>query len=197
MNKHVKKISEEVLDKNPWWQYKKDVFEQPNGKQGEYYYGETPGAVMLVPVMPDGKIMLTRQFRYLTGRHSVEFPCGGIQSGEKPLEAAKRELQEETGASPDEIISIGSFEPSNGWIKDATHVYIAHVGDIATQRLDETEDIEVMYRRPDEISAMIRQNDISCGQTLASWAMAQNYFSAQPSEEVSPGFKILSDYFLG
>jgi ADP-ribose pyrophosphatase len=196
MNKHPKKISEEIIDENPYWKHKKDIFEKPNGEQGEYHYGETPGAVMLVPIMEDGKIMLIRQYRYLTGRYSVEFPCGGMKSGEKPQEAAARELKEETGGIIDDSISVGSFEPSNGWIKDLTHIYIVHVSELIDQQLDEAEDIEVLYRRPDEISTMIRQNEISCGQTLAAWAMAQNYFSAPQSDEVAPGFKMISDYFL-
>lgn len=196
MKKQPKKISEEVVFENPYWKYKKDIFERPDGQQGEYHYGETPGAVMLVPVMDDGKIMLIRQYRYLTGKYSVEFPCGGMKPGEKPLEAAERELKEETGAVPDEFISVGSFEPSNGWIKDLTHVYLVHVAELKQQQLDQEEDIEVLYRRPDEISEMIRHNDIACGQTLAAWAMAQNYFSTQQSDEVAPGFKMISDYFL-
>lgn len=196
MKKNPKKISEEVLHENPWWKCKKDIFEKPNGEQGEYYYGETPGAVMLVPIMEDGKIMMTRQYRYLTGRYSVEFPCGGIKPGEKPRDAAERELREETGAVPDEIISVGSFEPSNGWIKDLTHIYIVHVAELTSQHLEDSEDIEVLYRRPDEISTMILQNEISCGQTLAAWALAQNFFSTPQSDEVAPGFKMISDYFL-
>lgn len=196
MKKPPKKISEEILHENPWWKCKKDIFEKSNGEQGEYHYGETSGAVMLVPIMDDGKIMLIRQYRYLTGKYSVEFPSGGIKHGETPLDAAGRELREEAGAIPDEFISVGSFEPSNGWIKDLTHIYLVHVAELVSQHLDETEDIEVLYRRPDEISAMIRQNDISCGQTLAAWALAQNFFSIPQSDEVAPGFKMISDYFL-
>ncbi len=196
MKKNAKKISEEVVVENPFWKYKKDIFEKPNGEMGEYHYGETPGAVMLVPIMEDGKIMIIRQYRYLSDKYSIEFPCGGMKPQEKPRDAAERELREETGAIPDEIIHVGSFEPNNGWVKDVTHVYLVHVGSLTKQHLDETEDIEVLYRRPDEISTMIRQNEISCGQTLAAWAMAQNFFSTPQSDEVAPGFKMISDYFL-
>lgn len=196
MKKNPKKISEEVVFENPYWKYKKDFFVKTNGEQGEYHYGETPGAVMLVPIMEDGKIMLTRQYRYLSQKYSVEFPCGGMKPSEKPRDAAERELREETGAIPDEIIHVGSFEPSNGWIKDLTHIYLVHVGELRPPQPDDEEDIEVLYRRPDEISTMIRQNEISCGQTLAAWAMAQNFFSTPQSDEVAPGFKMISDYFL-
>ncbi|MBT4120726.1 MAG: NUDIX hydrolase [Candidatus Magasanikbacteria bacterium] len=182
MPKHLKKISEETIHKNPWWIYKHDKYEKPNGEEGDYYYGETPGNAMVVPVLDDGRIVLVLQQRYLREKQSIEFPCGGIFEGQGVLDAAKRELLEETGYVADEYIKIGEFEGLNGLVKDMCHVFLAYVTEQEAQQLDDTEEIEVMYRRPDEIDTMIRKNEIWDGQTLAAWAMVHHNFLHKDSQ---------------
>jgi len=177
MPRHLKKISEEVLHENPWWTYKHDIFEKSNGKQGDYFYAESPGMVMIIPVMKkDDQIVLTLQHRYLMDKQSIEFPSGGIRPGQQALDAAKAELHEETGWVAQEWIKVGEFEGSNGFVKDRGHVFIAYVTEQHKQNLDDTEDIEVMYRRPDEVDDMIRKNEIWDGQTMAAWALVHHYF---------------------
>lgn len=174
----LKKLSEEVLHENPWWRYKHDIYSFPNGKHGEYYYGETYGMSMVVPILSDGRLLLVKQFRYLADRYSIEFPGGGMRKGDAPSEVAKRELMEETGCSAKELINISNFEPHNGLFVDTTHVFIARgVTQIETKNLvgDETEFIEIIFRRPDEIEQLIRNNEIWDGQTLATWALARYY----------------------
>jgi ADP-ribose pyrophosphatase len=176
MNKHPKKLSEQILSTNPWWTYKHDNFELDNGESGEYFYGETPGNVMIVPVLPDGRLVLINQFRYLFDKYSLEFPCGGIKNDHVPEEMAKIELLEETGCQAEEFIKIGEFQPLNGIIKDRCHLFLAQVTGQVPQQLDATEEIEVLLRRPDELDEMIRKNEIWDGQTLAAWAMIHHKF---------------------
>ena len=176
MPKHLKKISEETIHQNPWWTYKHDKYEKPNGEEGDYYYGETHGNAMIVPVLNDGRIVLILQHRYLREKQSIEFPCGGIGPEITVLDAAKQELLEETGCVADEFIKIGEFEALNGMVKDMCHVFLAYVEEQKEQQLDDTEEIQVLYRRPDEIDMMIRKNEIWDGQTLASWAMVHHEF---------------------
>ena len=176
MPKHLKKISEEVLHQNPWWTYKHDKYILPNGQEGDYYYGETPGNAMIVPVLPDGRLILILQQRYLRKKQSIEFPCGGIVEGQSALDAAKRELLEETGYVADEYVKIGEFEGLNDMAKDMCHVFLAYVTEQGVQQLDDTEEIEILYRRPDEVDQMVRKNEIWDGQSLASWAMVHHHF---------------------
>ncbi len=174
----LKKVSEEILHENPWWRYKHDVFAFPDGKTGDYYYGETYGMSIVVPVLPDGRMVLVKQYRYLSDKYSIEFPGGGIHKAEAPTDVAKRELVEETGYGAAEFINISNFEPHNGLFLDTTHVFIARgVKQVDTQGLrgDETEFIEILLRRPDEIDQLIRNNEIWDGQTLATWALARYY----------------------
>lgn len=176
MNRHLKKISEEILHANPWWLYKHDQYEKPNGEMGDYYYGETPGFVMIVPVLEDGRLVLIRQFRYLHQKESLGFPGGGVEAGQTVLEAAKSELIQETGCEAHEFIKIGVFEPSSGLVRDTSHVFLAEVEKKFPQQLDDTEKIEVLFRRADEIDEMIRKNEIWDGQTLATWALIHHHF---------------------
>ena len=174
----LKKISEELLHENKWWQCKHDVFQFENGNTGDYYYGETQGTSIVVPILPDGRLLLVRQYRYLSDRYSIEFPGGGIMQGESPSAVAGRELLEETGYAAKEFANISNFEPHNGLFRDMTHIFLAKdVFPLETRKTktEESEFIEVFLRRPDELEQMIRNNEIWDGQTLAVWAIARYY----------------------
>jgi ADP-ribose pyrophosphatase len=127
--------------------------------------------------------MLVLQYRYLKEKQSIEFPAGGIGIAESPLDGAKQELLEETGCTADDWYSVGTFEPANGLLRDTTHVFVAHVVGQGDQQLDDTEDIEILYRRPDEIEDMVRRGDIWDGQTLATWAMVRHRFLEKGVEQ--------------
>ncbi|OGH64947.1 MAG: hypothetical protein A2821_00525 [Candidatus Magasanikbacteria bacterium RIFCSPHIGHO2_01_FULL_41_23] len=176
MSRKIKKISEETIHKNPWCEYKHDEFKFSNGKAGDYYYLESRGGVMIVPVLPDGRIVLVRQYRYLTDRHSIEFPGGGIKNGMTLTQAANLELKEETGYDAEELILVGEFEPSKGLIKDRMHIFMAQVGEAGVSKPDETESMEIIARYPDEVEAMIRRNDIWDGETMAAWSLVRHQF---------------------
>lgn len=174
MLKKLKTISQEIIHENPWWKLRHDRYEMPNGKESDYFFGVTPGSVMIVPVMPDGRIIMVVQYRYINQKQSTEFPCGGRKEGEDFSVAVTRELLEETGCTADEVIEVGRFQPSNGLLDDEMHVYLAHINQCGEVQPEEDEEFEVMYRRPDEIDEMIERGDIWCGETLAAWAMVRN-----------------------
>lgn len=165
----------EVIHQNPWWSYKRDQIQYPSGKIGEYYYVETPGAALTVPLTDDGKLVLVRQLRYLTGKLSLEFPMGGIKPPESPIEAAKRELLEETGYSARDVVQLGTCEPSNGVLRDTTSIFLAHTLTPGTPVIDEAEEVEVVLRRPDEFEEFVLRGEITDGQTLSAWALARNH----------------------
>jgi len=197
MPRHLKKLSEETIHDNPWWSYKHDTYEKPDGTQGDYYYGQTHGVSMVIPVRADGRIVLTLQHRYLVQRQSIELPAGGVEAGTEPIDAARRELREETGWEAGEMMKIGEFEPANGFVKDRVYVFIAAVTEQHEQQTDDTEEIEVLYRRPDEIDDMIIRNDIWDGQTMATWAMVRHMFFVEQPETDLPGLKGFLDRILG
>jgi ADP-ribose pyrophosphatase len=174
--KHFKKLSEETINKNPYFEYKKDVFEDSSGKTGEYFYGVAHGGVLVIPILPDGRIALISQYRYLIDASQIEFPGGAIDEGETALESAKRELLEETGCKAVEITNIGLFYPLTTHWKGPCHVFLAEVDIVSEPRPDSGEYLELVYRRPDEIDELARTNGIISGMTLAAWAIARSHF---------------------
>jgi ADP-ribose pyrophosphatase len=171
----IKKISSEIIDKNPWWEYKRDRFISSGGVGADYYYGETHGNVIIIPVLDDGRLVLVRQYRYLGEKYSVEFPGGGIKEGESPTEAANREFLEETGYKTDNLIKLGTFEPCVGLVKDMSHVFIANeLTETQQPKSEGAEHTEVILRRVDEFENMVKQGEIWDGQILAAWAMARD-----------------------
>lgn len=175
---HFKVTSSEIVHENLWWKYKHDKYLSSDGVEGDYYYGECSGAAMVVPVLDDGRLVLINQYRYLSDRFNVEFPCGGLNENESPALAAQRELLEETGFKINELVNIGSFESSRTFLKDRIHIFVASgLEKVTEQKLEQTELIEVIYRRVDEFDDMIKRGEIQDGQTLAVWAMVRNYLA--------------------
>lgn len=193
--KRLKKLSEETIHDNPWWTYKHDTYEKPNGETGDYYYCDAKGYAMVIPVLEDGRIVLTLQHRYLANKQSIEFPAGGIEDSADALSCAKRELKEETGCVAEDFIKLGIFEPHNSMTKDTAHVFLAKVVEQGQQQLEDTEDIEILYRRPDEIDDMIKRNDIWDGETMAAWALARHHFFVEKYSEEKPALNPLHKVF--
>ena len=172
----LKKVSEEISATNPYWTYKHDVYELPGGKVKDYYYGENHGSVMIVPLLDDGRVVLVNQRRYLRGKVSTEFPCGGLEKNEAAPNGAERELLEETGYRSSNFVKLGSYDGLIGLFKDTTHVFVAdELNLVGAPTPDETEDLEIIYRRIDELETMIKRGEIWSGQTLAAWALARDY----------------------
>lgn len=163
-----------MVSQNPWWQYWHDKFLLPNGEEADYFYAETNGSSMIIPLLDDGRLILVSQYRYLREKQSVEFPCGSLASGELPAQAAERELLEETGWKSTNFIKVGAYEALNGLVKDASHVFVAdELEQVAEPVQDAREEIEVIYRRVDEFEEMIKRGEIWDGQTLAAWTMSR------------------------
>ena len=199
MPQRLKKISEETIHENPWWKAKHDVFEFKDGETGDYFYSELPGTAIIIPVLPDGRIVLVLQHRYLMDKQSIEFPGGGVKEGQAPIEAAKNELFEETGCLTEDFKQIGVFEPSRGIMKNKTSVYIVQVTEQREppSRDKTEEDMEILYRPPGDIDRMIQQHDIWCGMTIASWMLARHHFFKEVTEQEAPGLKGVIDQFIG
>ncbi len=111
----------------------------PNDTKTKREYIKHPGASCVVPVTEDGKVIMVRQFRYPFHRVLLEIPAGKLDSGEDPVAAARRELKEETGAVPEDLIYMGPFYPTCAYSDEVIHMYLARGLHFEQLQLDDDE----------------------------------------------------------
>ena len=121
-----------------------DQVELPNGKTSTREWIDHPGAVCLIPILPDGKICLIRQFRYGPGEEFIEIPAGKLDAGEAPLDCAYRELEEETGYRTNKLTFLTNIHPAIGFSNEKMWMYLAEELELSKKKLDEDEFLELL-----------------------------------------------------
>jgi ADP-ribose pyrophosphatase len=145
-----------------------DQVRLPDGSKSVREVVEHPGAVAILPVLDDGRLVLVRQFRYAIGRELLEVPAGTREANEGPRECAIRELREETGFASDDVEELTRFFVSPGWCNEELIVYRARnlrAGDAA---LEHDEHVTVEIISPADIPALIAAGQIADAKTLTA-----------------------------
>jgi ADP-ribose pyrophosphatase len=114
-----------------------------DGHESTREYLRHPGAVMVIPLLDDGQVVLERQYRYPLGRSLIEFPAGKIDPGEALLECARRELLEETGYVASDWTYLGGFHNAIAYSDEKIEVFLARGLRLERSRLDAGEVLEV------------------------------------------------------
>ncbi len=132
-------------------------------KSGHKYKREIvvhPGAVVMIPVDNQGRILLVKQWRRASGRVLIELPAGTLDNNEDPRECAQRELQEEIGYKAGKLTSLGGFFSAPGYSTEYLHLFLAE--DLSESQLqpDENEEIEILPLTPAEALKMVENNGI-------------------------------------
>ena len=130
-----------------------------------------PGAVLVIPVQADGRLVMIRNQRVSVERWLVEFCAGKIEQGEPPLDSARRELSEECGRGAGQLIEVGRFLTTPGMSDELMHVFEARDLSVADQRLEPGEDIEVLVMSVDDIESMIQDGTLDDGKTIAALSL--------------------------
>lgn len=124
MTHHRETLSSELAFDAGFFQVVKEPVRLPDGETKDYYFCKHPGAVAVVPVDEDGRILMVRQFRQACDDMMLEIPAGKIDPGEDPWVCGRRELLEETGYECADLDLLTSFYASPGMTDEKIHVFV-------------------------------------------------------------------------
>ncbi|KFI03349.1 ADP-ribose pyrophosphatase [Bacillus spizizenii] len=141
--------------------YVEDV-ELPNGKTSKREIVKHPGAVAILAVTDEGKIIMVKQFRKPLERAIVEIPAGKLEKGEEPEYTALRELEEETGYTAKKLTKITAFYTSPGFADEIVHVFLAEELSVLEEKreLDEDEFVEVMEVTLEDALKLVESREV-------------------------------------
>ena len=125
-----------------------------------------PGSVVVVPHLPDGRLILVRQYRHAVRESLWELVAGGIERGETPRQSARRELQEETGYHARTLKPLLEFYPSPGILSEKMHLVEAWGLTPSQGQPDDDERIQTGVFTVEKVMKMIRRHEIRDGKTL-------------------------------
>lgn len=149
-----------------------DTVRLPNGKKATRELVKHPGAVAVVPILSDERVVLVRQFRYPVNSITLEIPAGKLDAGEHPDHCVLRELKEETGYIANKIEKVTSIYTAPGFSNEIIHLYIAK--DLQPDKMcpDEDEFINVEIYSRNDIKSMIHEGKIIDAKTLTGLLLA-------------------------
>jgi len=139
-----RRISSQPIYKGKLLDIWRDEVELPDGSHSIREYTKHPGAVVMIPVLPDGRIGLIRQYRYPIGQIEIELPAGKIDPGETHEETALRELEEEIGYQAGKLTELTEIHPCIGYSDERMWLYLAEELQHTKTNTDHDEFIEFL-----------------------------------------------------
>jgi len=155
------KISTTVVYKGDFLDVRQDEVLLPNGETGTREWINHPGAVVIVPILPNGEIALIKQFRYAAGSEFIELPAGKLDAGEDPEECALRELEEEIGYRANKIKFLANIHPAIGFTNEIMGVFLAENLEKTEHNRDNDEFLELVPTTLTEALNLVWENKIT------------------------------------
>ncbi len=132
-----------------------------------------PGAAVIIPQLPDGRLLLLRQYRFAVQREIFEFPAGTLNRGEAPRECAEREIVEETGYAASVWRPLGELLPAPGFADEVQHGFFASDLRPASAAMDEDEIIEIIPLSLSELERLIASGDMVDAKSISFFYRAR------------------------
>ena len=151
----------------------------PNGRKALREIVEHPGAVAVVPVLPDERIVLVRQFRKPVEESLLEIPAGKLEKGESAETCAMRELEEETGFRAGKLEKILKFLPSPGFSDECIHLFKATELQKGRKNTEDDELIEQVFLSVSETVKLIEEGKIKDGKTIIGILIVERGISSR------------------
>lgn len=169
MSDQIKRTGRELVHKGAIIDVYTDHMEFANGHCADWDYIHHDGAAAVVPVLPDGRILMVRQFRNALDRETLEIPAGKLDASDEPgLACARRELEEETGYKAHELEWLITICTTVAFCDEKIEIYVANHLEPSRQHLDEDEFVDVKAYTLEELKEMIFSGKIRDSKTVAA-----------------------------
>jgi 8-oxo-dGTP pyrophosphatase MutT (NUDIX family) len=177
-----KRLRSERLLETPYFALRSDRLRLPGGAvKDPYYVVERPDAAIIFPLTGEGEVVLVRQYRPPLERMELGLPAGLVEEGEKPEDAARRELLEETGYSGDQWEPLGSLASSPSLKDNWAYLFLARgVEESAPPDPDEHELVEVVRVPVGDLTGLIRSGEIVSSSGVAAIMLALERLRQEP-----------------
>ena len=162
-----KTLSSRYIFKGRAFNVRVDTVINAGGQETTREIVEHGECVAVVPVDAEGQILMVRQFRKSVEKELLEIPAGGIEPGEEPVAAVKRELQEEIGCLPGRVERMGGFYSTPGYCTEYLYLYLA--ADLKPSQLyaEDTAGIQTVSIKPRDIRRLIKSGEICDSKSIA------------------------------
>lgn len=176
MEGEVKRLKRELQCEGAITKYYKDTVLLPNGNTAVWDFVGHNGAAAVVPVLEDGRLLIVTQYRNALDRFTLEIPAGGLNPGEPTIDAAARELQEETGYSCGSIEPLITIRTTVAFCNEKIDIYLARNLQKGQQYLDENEFVNVKAYELADLETMIYDGTIQDSKTIAAILAYKNKY---------------------
>ncbi len=170
-----RRVSGEQVWRGHFLDVRRDVIAQPDGHTATREYVVHPGAVMVVPLLDDGRLVMERQFRYPVGRVLLEFPAGKLDAGESVHACAVRELAEETGYTAAQWARACLIHNACAYSNEGIEIWFARGLTAGRQRLDAGELLEICTVTEPELDALAARGELTDVKTLIGLQWLQKW----------------------
>lgn len=169
------RLSSETIFQGRAVRLERDRVRLPDGTESVREVVRHPGAVVIVGLLADQRVVMIRQHRYCVGEALLELPAGTLEAGEDPLDCARRELAEETGYQSDDWTAVTSFYTTPGFTDERIHCFLARdLRPGAAGEADEDERIETVLMPLSAAQTMARRGELRDAKTMVALLLCRH-----------------------